>query len=612
MKLICISVSGFRSLEQMSALQISSPLVLAGHNDAGKSAIIDAILFLLGGYHATDSDRTYLAISGDGDGDGDGDGAEGEVADLGAGRVDVTAVEGVFILGELEQVTWGRPRISIRRKSVQGEAPILEVLSNVPVDERLRDYGSLNVTPLKERLTALGLSTAGTKVDLVQRLDDAAAGAQSEERWVAAPGALEKALPNVQRFDATSAIDAEAAIQSTLQTAFKGHLGSDQYQGSIRRIEKSIEAKLVTDADAIREHISTKVSDVGEVSIEPVVNLGGAGGLKSAKITLKNSRGDKVDLRLSGAGKARRIALAVWEYNAMLLAEATEDIVLLYDEPDTHLDYGHQRELMGLIHEQTLNPKVTVVLASHSMNLIDGTDIADVAHIKHVNHRTVVERLADDSSVGEHLGAIAASVGLRNTVLLHERLFVGVEGESEARALPVLFRLAMGRHLESCGIAIWPCNNNEGAVRFATFLAGHGRNVAFLVDRDSRSNAKHIFNDDKLRAAGLDPSVHCLYVGDSAEIEDVFTGEQWARAANTLWSRDGDDEPSDVWSGEDFDAHRTGKFSSQVLDMLQRGSSRAPTGKPAALLGLALTLQGPNEVPAALVVEFEAMIARAA
>ncbi|RIJ10019.1 hypothetical protein DZF97_09930 [Clavibacter nebraskensis] len=605
LKLVKMSVFGFRSIEQLLDLKVSSPLVLAGHNDAGKSAIIDAILFLLGGYRATDFDRTYLATSAD------GDETETETETIGVDRVDVTAVEGVFALGEMEQATWGRLQINVRRKWNQGEAPSLEVLTAVPSDERLRDYSSLNVAPLKERLAALGLSADGNKSDLLQRLDEAASEAASEERWVVAPAALEKALPNVKRFDATSAVDADAAIQSTLQTAFKGHLSSDEYQGSIRSIEEGIEAKLVIDADAIREHIATKVSDVGEVNIEPVVSLSGSGGLKSAKVTLKNSRGEKIDLHFSGAGRARRIALAVWEYNAVLLAESTEDIVLLYDEPDTHLDYGHQRELMRLIHEQTQNPKVTVVLASHSMNLIDGTDIADVAHIKHVDHRTVVERLADDSSVGEHLGAIAASVGLRNTVLLHERLFVGVEGESEARALPVLFRLAMGRHLESCGIAIWPCNNNEGAVRFATFLARHGRNVAFFVDKDSRTNAKHIFNDEKLRAAGLEPSVHCLYVGDSNEIEDVFSGDQWAAAANALWPRDGGDEPGAVWFGEDFDAHRGGKFSSQVLSMLQRGSSLAPRGKPDALLALALTLRESREVPAALVAEFEAMVARA-
>ncbi|NQW87677.1 MULTISPECIES: AAA family ATPase [unclassified Frigoribacterium] len=602
MKLQTVSIFGFRSVENLVALRVGSPLVLAGHNDAGKSTIIDAILFLLGTYKLTDSDRTYL------------DEGESEEVDVPPEprRVSQTSVEGDFGLREHEVGDHGGAlSIRLRRVSQNGAAGKLEMLVMAPVDARLRDYETLTVQPLKDRLATLDLAQSGTKTELIERLAEAAAGADQEERWVAAPSSLERQLPTVKRFDASSAVNADAAIQSTLQTAFRAHLESDEFSGDIRAIEEGLEGKLVADAQAIREHIAEKVSDVGEVIIRPMVNLSNANGLKATQVTVQNSRGEAIDLRLSGAGRARRIALAVWEFNATLLAGATEDIVLLYDEPDTHLDYGHQRELMRLIHEQTRNPNVTVVIASHSMNLIDGTDIGDVAHIKHVGHRTVVERLTDDAGVGDHLGAIAASVGLRNTVLLHERLFVGVEGDSEARALPVLFRLAMGRHLESCGIAIWPCNNNEGAVRFATFLVRHSRTVAFLVDRDSQTNAKHIFSDVKLKKEGLDPEKHCLYIGENDEIEDVFSDEQWAAAANTLWQRDGENEVTNTWSASDFGAHRSGKFSSQILDMLKNGSTSAPYGKPEALRDLALTLRDASEVPAPLVEVFKDLVRRA-
>lgn len=601
MKIQNVSIVGFRSIENLTDLRVGSPLVLAGHNDAGKSTVIDAILFLLGSYKLTDSDRTYLDVEPAPEG----------VEPPAAGRVEETFVEGVFALSSDETVTHGAATLRLRRISTAGSAAKLEMLTMAPIDARLRDYDTLTIPFLKDRLDTLGLAQTGSKPDLIQRLDDAAAAAPQEELWVAAGNVIDRALPTVRRFDASSAVDAEAAIQSTLQTKFKAHLESDEFSGDLRTIEESLEQKLVADAQAIREHIAEKVTDVGEVTIRPMVSLSNGNGLKSTHVTVQNARGEAIDLQLSGAGRARRIALAVWEYNATLLADATEDIVLLYDEPDTHLDYGHQRELMRLIHEQTKNANVTVVIASHSMNLIDGTDIADVAHIKHVGHRTIVERLTDDASVGTHLGAIAASVGLRNTVLLHERLFVGVEGDSEARALPVLFRLAMGRHLESCGIAIWPCGNNEGAVRFATFLVRHNRNVMFLVDADSRANAKHVFSDEKLKKEGLDPQQHSHYVGDKNEIEDVFSNEQWAAAANARWPRDGEQEPSDVWTAEDFEARRGGKFSSDVLSMLQNGSTAGPSGKPEALRELALSLREPSEVPDQLIVAFEEMVSRA-
>jgi putative ATP-dependent endonuclease of OLD family len=415
-----VAIQGFRSIRDLPSLTLGSPTVLAGHNDAGKSAIIHAILFLLDGYALTESDRTYVSSS---------DGSASPSSDGLIERVQETLVVGTFGLSKDEVSQFGSTPLKVRRIARAGAKSVLEVLRSVPVDARLREFEALTVAQLEDRLETLGLDlTKGKKADYVERLKIAACAAPQTEEWVVAEAALGKALPAGRRFDASSAVDAEVAIRDTLTTAYKSHLDSDDLMGSVRSIEEDLESRLIEDADGIRQHIMAKVRGIGDVQIRPSVSFTSANGLKSTDITVTNQAGENINLKLSGAGRARRVALAIWEYNATLLAHSGEDIVLLYDEPDTHLDYGHQRELMTLIHEQTKNPKVTVVIASHSMNLIDGTDISDVVHVKHENHRTVIERLADDSEVGSHLGAIAASVGLRNTVLLHERLFVGGRG----------------------------------------------------------------------------------------------------------------------------------------------------------------------------------------
>lgn len=598
MKMKCISIGGFRSIQHLPDLELGSPTVLAGHNDAGKSAIIHSIMFLLGGYALTESDRTYLSNF---------DESVELSADGHIHRVAETFVSGDFALDAEESQDFGVSDMTVRRISREGEKSVLEVLKSVPEDPLLRDFSTLTVKELEARLDALGLDTPkGSKPELVGRLDAEVNIASMVSDWVPAPTAVARALPEGRRFDARSAVDAEVAIKDTLTTKYRSHLESESLKGSVREIEKELESRLVVDAESMRAHIVAKVSDIGAVEIHPLVSFTSANGLKDTSVKVRNQAGEEIDLQLSGAGRARRVALAIWEYNATLLASSGEDVVLLYDEPDTHLDYGHQRELMALIHQQTANTKVTVVIASHSMNLIDGTDISDVVHVKHQRHRTVVERLADDSEVGSHLGAIAASVGLRNTVLLHERLFVGVEGESEARALPVLFKLATGRHLESCGIAVWPCGNNEGARRFAEFLHKHGRNVVFLVDEDSKANSKHVFGPDKLRSVGLDPNRQCLYLGDPNEIEEIFTDEQWAAAANASWVRTtGDCSP---WTPEEFRAHRGGKYSKDILDMIRLESEEAPAGKPDMLVGLALNLKCAEDVPVDLREKFQRLV----
>lgn len=53
-------------------------------------------------------------------------------------------------------------------------------------------------------------------------------------------------------------------------------------------------------------------------------------------------------------------------------------VVIAYDEPDTHLDYGHQRDLVDLLRKQAEMEHVAVIVATHSMNLIDKVQIDDV------------------------------------------------------------------------------------------------------------------------------------------------------------------------------------------------------------------------------------------
>ncbi|MFE6840046.1 ATP-dependent endonuclease, partial [Streptomyces sp. NPDC057705] len=286
--------------------------------------------------------------------------------------------------------------------------------------------------------------------------------------------------------------------------------------------------------------------------------------------------------------------------------EPTQTIVV-YDEPDTHLDYSHQRTVMDIIRKQCALPHVSVIVATHSMNLIDGVDIADVVHLKlNGSGRTTVERLVDDSHDGIdfHLGQIAAALGLRNSVLLHERCFLAVEGETEQQSIPLLFRLSQGLSLQAAGIALWACENNEGALHLARYLVKHQRTVMLMIDADSRDNK--LLKDERLRRAGLDLEKQVSYIGEAQgyrELEELFTDEQWAAAANRHWPR----SAGQNWSPDDFAVHRNGgKFSGKVLNMLkERAEHQSPGGKPDMVYKLTTTLRHAQDVPQQLRDAFE-------
>ncbi|MFE4515211.1 ATP-dependent endonuclease [Kitasatospora sp. NPDC056783] len=600
-------MSGFRSLTLLKNIPVSSPTILAGHNDGGKSAVLAALAFLLGGHRLAEQDRTYVTPTG-----------AGGVAE--PGRCASTWVEGRFALDDFEQEAGFAPELRVRRRVEGDAAPVLEYWARIPADPRLRDIHSLLVPELRELVLALGLQAEGKglKADLQAALAAHAARSPQVDQWAALPKQLARRLPRLLSFSGKDE-SPERAVHTALAGSYQAHLEDDGLQGRLRTIESEVTALVKDDAADLCEHIKAHCPDLVDVSVEPEVSF--SHGFKQAHLHISRARGERVDLSRSGRGSNRRIALAVWEWTSRLLEGPQPDgddmppvqTIVVYDEPDTHLDYTHQRTVMDLIRRQCATDAVNVIVATHSMNLIDGVDIADVVHLRLEAGRTVMERLAEDTHEGIdlHLGQIAAALGLRNSVLLHERCFLAVEGPTEQQAIPVLFRLAQGLSLQAAGIALWACNNNEGALHLARYLAGQRRTVMLLVDADSRNVAK-FFRDDRLRQFGLDPARQVSFVGEATgfnELEELFEDEQWAQVANRKWPRpDGQQQ----WEATDFKAHRGGrKFSKDILGMIKDQGRTSPDGKPEMVYELATSLGSAADVPSQLREVFAALRASA-
>jgi putative ATP-dependent endonuclease of OLD family len=177
-----------------------------------------------------------------------------------------------------------------------------------------------------------------------------------------------------------------------------------------------------------------------------------------------------------------------------------------------------------------------------------------------------------------------------------------VEGVTEQQAIPILFRTATGLTLQAAGIALVPAGGNAGARAFCKYLADQGREVRFIVDRDSA--AHKVFTPAKLRAEGIADEQMYL-VGNRQEIEDLFTDEQWAEVAGSAWPRD-DRSP---WTTNLFaKIRKSGKFSQRLHELLTSNSKSAPASKAALLPTLAGTLSLKEHVPQGLRDVFEDLI----
>lgn len=595
MLLTGFSVRGFRSLLRLEGIPVSKPTILAGPNDGGKSAILAALSYLLGRCPLEDDDRTYLSSSD------------------ALSRCEETEVEGMFTLDEWEQQAFGlEATIRLRRSAGADLVSRLECWLPVPQDERLRDLSSYKVPELKELAKEFDLPTSGAKAKIEQSLREYAALHSGPEGWVQALPGLEARMPTVLAFGGRSS-EPNEAVRSVLHSCFQTHLADENLQGQLREIQAQVKENLKADAKSLCEHILSRCPDLKEVFVEPEVSF--SQGLKAAPLRIARASGEHVGLERSGQGSARRISLAIWEWTSEFL-QAEEEVavevtdttegpvpsrpqmIIVYDEPDTHLDYGYQRKIMQLIREQSTLPHVGVMVATHSMNLIDGVDIADVVNLKLDDAgRTVMERLGIDEhgAIDRHMRHLASSLGLRNSVLLHERVFLAVEGDSEQQAIPVLFRLAEGLPLQAAGIALWGCNNNEGALHLADYLAKHDRSVMLMIDADSRRLP--IFRKERLlKRFGQAHDDIVKFLGEPQqlnEFEELFGDEVWTEVANSIWPR-----TSGQWRAEDFKALRgNGKFSGNVQGLLQRESEMGPGGKPEMMYLLASSLTSPEQVP---------------
>ncbi|MEH1016288.1 AAA family ATPase [Micromonospora sp. CPCC 206060] len=599
MRLATIRVQGFRSLADIGPLEISQPMILVGHNDSGKTAFLDALSFLLGAYTLSDEDRTYL------------DTQPGPSDSPARRRVEETIVTGEFQLSVHEQNTLALPsRVRVRRARFPSGKVEASVELDVAEDESLRGLAGKKLDELrrlaKENLVDLQGKTR--KEDIVQVLEDFAKGEPTVRDWVSLPAQVRDALPRVLRFGDHES--AESAVRSALNARFQQHLEDPKLSEQVTVLQQELSARVREDAQGLVDHIKARCDELTSVEVKPEISFTKV--LKATHLNLATADGEGVGVGRSGAGRARRVSLAVWEWASDALrdtlntpgpdAEAAgeswpHDCIVIYDEPDTHLDYLQQRRIMKVIREQSANEHIGVVVATHSMNLIDGAEPGDIVHLRlQANNRTEIDSILTSDAhdlQSRHLMQIAAALGLRNTILLHERFFLGVEGDTEMVAFPMLFRLVTGRTLQSAGIVLVPCNKDEGAIIFAGHLVKHGRRVAFVVDGDVYG--KKFYSETRLANAGLVKREHVHLLGDPGnEFEHEFSDEQWAHAGNTLWRRT-DGRP---WRAADIAELRSGpKFSAALEDAFRVNSDTGPSGKPATMAGLVRSLQDASEVP---------------
>ena len=188
---------------------------------------------------------------------------------------------------------------------------------------------------------------------------------------------------------------------------------------------------------------------------------------------------------------------------------------------------------------------------------------------------------------------ISENMGLKNSIMLNERCFLIVGGETEVYSLPIIYGKLFPYSLQAGGIRLLSGEGCGGVKSLAKFLNNNMRNVMFLIDNDVKTKPRNrIFTPDKLEQDGFDIDDQVFFVGNQ-EYEDAFSDELYLKTANSYWKK----HDGTVWRVEEFAELRNSEdFSDQLLKLLRRETHTSITKRQIALC-LAKSIERPEEIP---------------
>jgi putative ATP-dependent endonuclease of OLD family len=559
MKLEKFKVEGFRCLAKTEWIPLSKITIFTGQNDAGKTSVLDSLAIFLDPKTQPDSEDYTIKNEG-------GD------------HVENVIMEGIFKLSsaDKENLRIDTDVLHVKRQ-FPSKGSNVTYETTVHSDERFhKDFHDVPIQDLRNLADEfhIELSNRSIKDSVVADITEWLSKQPLIPGWLAFPSALYAKLPDVKIFESAEALNPEQEINNTLRNSFTTRIRGETYSGQLNQISGQIEAEMRRDLDLLIPILKRYCPDIVDVMIHPSFDY--SSGFRTSQLLLKKSGGPPIGLEKEGEGRKRRITLAVYEWREQIFSTQPEpmgpdQLILAFDEPDTHLDYLSQRKIFEIMKKIGQQAQTNVIVCTHSLNLIDRIPLTDVVHFELENMRTRIKTIGteDQKLIDLFMYQLSDAMGLRNSVMLNERCFLVVEGLTEITALPVLFNLKYGFSPQAAGVRIVNGEGGAGARLFAKFLNDGRRNVVFMVDRDTQKSPRgRYFTPESLEADGIDIKNQVHFVGAN-EFEDAFSDEVLLRTAQSYWVK----HDGSTWAMGEITALRSSQNFSEDLVALVRKST---------------------------------------
>ena len=562
-----LSVDNLRSLRELSAAPLEPDLtILVGQNGGGKTTFIDALSMLLDSNPPSEEAR------------------ESSDRDI--------SVTGDFKSDDETETLSVRAKLSTGRVQREVLRLVHPHFGSLPADMTLPE--------LRQAFESARIASPGgtSKAPFVAAATEWIGRRPLEElceTWVALPPETAVRLPQLTVFRSQDAAGQPAQVSRLIMRESQRLLATTAFTPRLNEIAAGIQEGIEPVLTVIKTMIGRYCPGIHDVAIATSFDFPRVS--PQVQIRLTKSSGESIDLNEAGSGLTQRVGLAMYAATLATLQGTTANpvaTVLAYDEPDTHLDYQAQRELFEIIREQGDLPHVQVVVATHSVNLIDTVTLQSLRHFRLEGRWTRVDIPSDygGSDESAFIGDLVSGLGMRNSVLLSERCFLVVEGQTEERALLILFKKITGETLAGAGITLVNTGGAGSVRRLVEVLIQQlKRSVVVLVDEDARGNPGRI-NEEWLSEMQLSEGRNGFFTG-TKEFEDAFEDQVWLHVAKERFPlNDGT-----AWQLSDFAEARAGEYGmGQALENLFSRRLRVRVSKPQIGEALARTVTD-DEIP---------------
>lgn len=562
-----VRVKNYRCFEDSGVIEFSKFSVIIGRNDGGKSSLFVALQRAIDPKASFDNEDFRKRLLHD-------DNTEEE-----------PKIEPVSPIVIEIQFASGSEELRFRLVQELGQVAQREVFRDCVGDPALdQDFGRLSLQELRELCEKYHVEPNGArtaKSSYLNPLMNYKAQLSTSQDWVPATTEELGKLPKVYLYRSESGEDPEAVITKSLEHHFRNTLISE-YSDQLARLRSETQSQLSERARELVPILQHHCSSIKDVSVD--VDDSAFTNLRLSRVRITQTDGRDIVWGQIGAGKKREISLGLFRWQQeLLLDELSEEqelenrpIVAIYDEPDTSLDYQAQRQVSNLLNQLSQHESCQVLVATHSLNLIDAVPLCDVTFFE--GNSRLPWRFEMDGSEADFIENLRHALGLRNSALLNEKILVIVEGDTEIEILRVLYHAIHNTTMVFDGIYLINGHNNSDALRLAKVLSKTKR-VILILDNDCKkdNNLDLSGDENQIRHThGFTVNETLFFLGQD-EVEDLFCDDTWYQV---LLSYQDYFLAGQVLSREEITELRDeSKFSEALHTLVEKKTGSRP-GKP--------------------------------